>query len=59
MTVSKSPMLLVEQALQDIGWSDGDEYEYIELSGVGHPPKSRAVQIQWWRTIIDFLTHRL
>lgn len=52
-------MLLVEQALQDIGWSDGDEYEYIELSGVGHPPKSRAVQIQWWRTIIDFLTHRL
>lgn len=50
---------IFEQALQANGWTDGDEYEYIELSGVGHSPKSRAVQIQWWRAIVDFLNRRL
>jgi dienelactone hydrolase len=50
---------VLEQALHDNGWTDGDEYEYIELSGVGHTPKSREMQIRWWRTITDFLTRRL
>ncbi len=50
---------IFEQALQGNGWTDGDEYEYIELSGVGHTPKSREVQVQWWRAIIDFLNCRL
>jgi dipeptidyl aminopeptidase/acylaminoacyl peptidase len=48
-----------EDALHDKGWTNGVEYEYIELAGVGHAPKSRDTQIQQWRAIINFLDRRL
>lgn len=50
---------LFERALQKNGWTNGDEYEYIELAGVGHTPKSREKQIECWRAIIGFLDQRL
>jgi acetyl esterase/lipase len=48
-----------EDVLQENGWTQGVEYDYIELSNVGHTPKSRAKQIQRWRAICDFLDRRL
>lgn len=50
---------IFERALQKNGWTNGDEYEYIEMEGVGHTPKSRERQIEWWESIIDFLTRHL
>ncbi len=48
---------IFERALQNRGWSKGDEYDYIEVQGMGHKPKSRVKQTVCWKAIIEFLDY--
>lgn len=50
---------IFEQALQNKGWTAGDEYEYIEIQDMGHKPKSRVKQTECWNAIIEFLDYHL
>lgn len=50
---------IFEKALQNKGWSKGDEYDYIEVQGMGHKPKSRVKQTECWNAIIDFLDYHV
>jgi dipeptidyl aminopeptidase/acylaminoacyl peptidase len=45
--------------LDDLGWSDGEEYESVELSGMKHHLQSPDEKIRKWRSITDFLDRRL
>lgn len=44
--------------LEDQGWTDGNEFEFHALPGMGHSPRSKEKWIESWHIIVDFLDRR-
>lgn len=56
--MADQPELFVD-ALEERGWTEGEEYEYVVLDGVGHSGKARDHKLRRGRAIIEFLDRRL
>lgn len=46
-------------ALEDRGWTAGDDFEYLELESEGHDTSSKSSKVRLFNEMIEFLNERM